>query len=97
MIVCKPIEKNFLDFPPALIIEILSPSTASKDRLYKFNLYQHQKIPYYFIIDVDKESIEIYELKDEVYRLAIEGKEIKQIFNFEPDCKPAVDFTALWK
>jgi Uma2 family endonuclease len=45
LVVCQPIEKNFLDFPPALVVEILSTSTASKDRLYKFNLYQLQQSP----------------------------------------------------
>src|SRR5436190_426779 len=31
-IVCKPITENFLDFPAALVVEILSPATALKDR-----------------------------------------------------------------
>ncbi|MBK6391054.1 MAG: hypothetical protein IPF70_10890 [Saprospiraceae bacterium] len=30
MIVCKPIKKKFLDFPPALVVEILSDSTKEK-------------------------------------------------------------------
>lgn len=32
LIVCGFIKKAFLDFPPALVVEILSPSTALKDR-----------------------------------------------------------------
>ena len=31
LIVCGAINKNFLDFPPVLVAEILSPSTALKD------------------------------------------------------------------
>ena len=62
---CKDITKPFLDFPAALVIEILSPSTAMKDRNNKFYIYQSQKIPYYIINDVDKIEIEIYQLKED--------------------------------
>lgn len=39
LIVCKPITKNFLDFPANLVVEILSPSTVLKDRNSKILLY----------------------------------------------------------
>lgn len=65
VVVCKEITKPFLDFPAALVVEILSPATAMKDRNNKFYFYQSQKIPYYLIIDVDKNTIEIYHLKED--------------------------------
>jgi Uma2 family endonuclease len=40
LIVSNKIDKKFLDFPPLLIVEILSPSTAIKDRGIKMELYQ---------------------------------------------------------
>jgi Uma2 family endonuclease len=30
LIVCKPIIKKYLDFPPTLVAEVLSPATALK-------------------------------------------------------------------
>ena len=51
LIVCNKIEKKFLDFPPALIVEILSPPTAIKDRGLKMDIYQSQKVKYYLIAD----------------------------------------------
>ena len=65
VVVCKNISKPFLDFPATIVVEILSPSTAMKDRNNKFYIYQSQKIPYYLIIDADKNEIEIYHLKDD--------------------------------
>jgi len=65
VIVCKEITKSFLDFPAALVVEVLSPSTAMKDRNNKFYIYQSQKIPYYIIIDADKNEIEVYHLKED--------------------------------
>jgi Uma2 family endonuclease len=70
VVVCKEIKKPFLDFPAAIVVEILSPSTAMKDRNNKFYIYQAFKIPYYIIIDVEKNSSEIYHLKaDDKYAL----------------------------
>jgi Uma2 family endonuclease len=67
LILCKPVEGHYLTFAPDLVAEILSPSTALKDRNTKYDLYQMQSIPYYLIIDPDAESLE-------VYRLSAEGK-----------------------
>jgi Uma2 family endonuclease len=65
LIVCKPVEKAWLDFPPALVVEILSRSTAMKDRNNKFYQYEAQGIPYYLIIDTDQSAIEVYRLDEE--------------------------------
>ena len=51
LIVCKRIEKKYLDFPPVLIVEVLWPSTAAKDRNVKMELYQLQLVKYYLIVD----------------------------------------------
>ncbi len=69
LIVCDEIEKPYLDFPPALIVEILSPSTALRDRHTKYELYQQQGVKYYLIVDIDKKSIEIYQLINYKYEL----------------------------
>src|SRR5215211_4745387 len=37
LIACKEITKKYLDFPPSLIVEILSPATVVKDRNTKYH------------------------------------------------------------
>lgn len=64
LIVCKPILKQYLDFPPALVVEILSPSTEMKDRNTKFQLYETFGIRYYVIINSETETIEIFRLNE---------------------------------
>src|SRR6266542_6882844 len=44
LIVCGEIPKKYLDFSPSLVVEILSPSTALKDRHTKYELYQQQRV-----------------------------------------------------
>jgi len=55
LVICQPVNKKFLDFPPALVVEILSPATALKDRHSKFQIYEEQQVKYYIIISPDKE------------------------------------------
>lgn len=50
LVVCKPIEKKYLDFTPSLVVEVLSPSSIMIDRHTKYYAYQEQHIPYYIII-----------------------------------------------
>jgi Uma2 family endonuclease len=51
LIVCKKIEKKFLDFTPILVAEILSPSTALKDRNVKKLIYQTQGVKYFLLLN----------------------------------------------
>ena len=52
---------------PALIIEVLSPSTAKRDRGYKFRLYEKVGVQEYWIVDPIQELIEIWSLVDGRY------------------------------
>lgn len=96
LVVCKPIVKKFLDFAPSLVVEILSPSTALKDRHTKFHLYQSQHIPYFIIISPDNEEAEIFEIKDGEYTLIKNGHAFSYSFYFE-DCKAEIDFNEIWQ
>jgi Uma2 family endonuclease len=48
--------RELRDFP--LVIEVLSPSTARWDRVKKRRLYREERIPEYWIIDLDARVIE---------------------------------------
>jgi Uma2 family endonuclease len=98
VVVCKEIPKPFLDFPAALVVEILSPSTAMKDRNNKFYIYQSQKIPYYIIVDVDKNEIEIYHLKEDgKYQLEKTAPGLPYTFIFDPGCSAEVVLNNIWE
>jgi Uma2 family endonuclease len=69
LIVCGKIGKKYLDFPPVLVVEILSPSTTLRDRNTKYLIYEQQLVKYYLIVDADKKNFEIYQLIDGKYQL----------------------------
>ncbi|MEK5036488.1 Uma2 family endonuclease [Sporosarcina sp. FSL K6-3457] len=59
-----------------LMIEVLSPSTALKDRNHKFNLYERTGVTEYWLADPHNKTIEVYGLS--------EGRYLKrQVFGHE--------------
>ena len=52
---------------PCSIFEVLSPSTASKDRGSKKELYQSFGIKEYFIVDINLKIIDSYRLENGKY------------------------------
>ena len=98
VVVCKEINKPFLDFPATIVVEILSPSTAMKDRNNKFYIYQTQQIPYYLIIDVDKNEVEIYHLKEDgKYQLETVAPANIYIFKLDDNCSVKLPITNIWQ
>lgn len=96
-VLCSKTAKKFIDFPPALVVEILSPSTALKDRHTKSNLYKKQGVTYYLIISTDTEETEIYALENGEYQLKQKGTDLNHTFHFADDCSATISFGELWK
>jgi Uma2 family endonuclease len=96
-VICKPTKRNFLDFPAALVVEILSPSTALKDRHTKFSIYEKFGIKYYMIVDEEKNEIEIYSLADSKYSLQPINSDSTFIFALDDDCQIELLFKNIWE
>lgn len=97
LVVCKPIQKKFLDFPPSLVVEVLSPSSVLMDRHTKFFAYQEQGIPYYLIVSPETEETEIYTLENGEYVLRQKAVSFTYTFGLHEDCEIAIDFAEVWK
>ncbi len=50
---------------PDLIVEVLSPSTAKMDLVYKLNLYEKYKVREYWIVDPHNQYVSIYTLDEQ--------------------------------
>lgn len=97
LIICHETEGQYLTKAPELIIEILSPSTAHKDRNLKYELYEEQQVKYYLIVDPVTDSIEIYGLADKKYQLLGKIDPSNTHFDFSlDDCRFSVDFSKIW-
>jgi Uma2 family endonuclease len=71
MIVCNKdiIKPKGVFGAPDLVVEILSPSTASRDRGRKKDIYEKCGVKELWLVDINNRSIEVYLLIDGKYRL----------------------------
>ena len=94
-VICGEGNTKYLDYAPVLVAEILSPSTALKDRNLKKEIYLSQGVKYYLILDPAFDRLEIYELINEAYS-PVSVSPDNFIFTFEDDCIADVNFGGIW-
>jgi len=92
LIVCEKIEGQFLDRPFPMAVEILSPSTRTKDQVSKYNLYEEFGVKYYIMIDPDDNSVKVFVLNDE--KKYTEQKQYN--FSITDKCQIEIDFLKIF-
>jgi Uma2 family endonuclease len=92
MVICGDMKSDFLEFPPVLIVEVISPTSVKSDRVLKFDLYQEQGVKYYLLTDYSKKTVEVFELIDNFYKEVNRTK-----FQLDKTCEIEFDFETLWK
>lgn len=60
----KPGSQRPITVPPDWICEVLSKSTAARDRGVKRELYARSGVPHYWLIDVEARILEAFELRE---------------------------------
>lgn len=56
-----------IDVVPDWVCEVLSPSSAARDRVYKRRLYAKHGVGFYWLVDPDARTLEALELKEGVW------------------------------
>jgi len=69
------IKNKYIEGAPDLVIEITSPYTKKLDKIQKKRLYEIYKVAEYWIVDVDKKTLEVFSLKDNTYKTIAVHKE----------------------
>lgn len=71
------IDERKLNGPPDFVIEIISDSTESRDRSFKFTSYAREGVKQYWIVDPSKKTVEICKLERTGFILTgkFDGKE----------------------
>lgn len=80
MIVCDPnkIKYNGVFGAADLVVEVLSPSTAKRDRGYKKDVYEQCGVKEYWLVDINSKAVEQYILQDNKFML-------HEIYTMYPD------------
>ena len=96
LVVCEEdMEGAYITKAPLVIFEILSKSTATKDKHLKYELYEKEGVKYYVIVDPEERMAKLYKLFQGRY--IKEGDFLKKSYTFEIDsCTVEFDFAKIW-
>jgi Uma2 family endonuclease len=95
LVICYRPEGTFLVKAPALILEVLSPTTAEKDRKTKFAIYEREGVGYYCLVDPEDRVAKVYRLRDGRYLKQLDATD--ESFRFDlGECALELDFARIW-
>jgi Uma2 family endonuclease len=90
------ITKRAIEGAPALVVEVLSPTTANRDRTVKARRYAAAGIAHYWIVDIESKRIECHKLEGTDYALAFIGEADEPLmYPHWPGL--TIDLAALWR
>jgi Uma2 family endonuclease len=58
-VICPKLAERYIDQPPRLIAEVLSPSTVKRDLEWKRSLYEKQGVDWYLLTDVGPRDVRL--------------------------------------
>ena len=93
---CHEENEAYLTKAPYIIFEIISSSSAKRDEVYKFNLYESERVKYYVLVYPDDLKAKIYKLKNGKYDK--EGDFTKERYLFDDiECEIELDFEKVFR
>ena len=96
VLVCDPqkIDERGCNGAPDLVIEILSPSTASYDCIYKFRKYLQAGVREYWIVDPETKLLQVFVLENGRYVASAYDETEKAPVSVLKDCE--IDLQAVF-
>lgn len=95
MVLCYKPTKSYITKPPKFIFEVISKSSAKKDEIIKFDLYEKEGVEYYVFVYPDEKIAKIFKLLDGRYVKAFDAMDEKFVFDIG-ECTIEFDFSRIW-
>jgi len=96
VLTCGEINEKHLSKAPKIVFEVISPATAKRDEVYKFEIYEEEGVKYYCLVYPDELKVKIYKLKDNKYQK--EGDFTYEKYHFKDiECEVEIDFQKVFK
>lgn len=93
-IVCGPAPERHVEQVPALVVEVLSESTRERDLTFKKDLYQHEGVVWYLIVDPNNQTLQALRLNEGEYQAMPHGETLD--IDLCNTCSLHVDVTRLF-
>jgi Uma2 family endonuclease len=90
------IGEQFMEGPPDLAIEVISPSSITIDRKDKFAQYRKAGVRYYWIVDPQMKPFEAWELKNRRY-VSVGRGQGAAVVKFAPFAELEIPLARLWR
>ncbi len=96
VLTCDEENEAYLTKTPEIIVEIASKNSVKKDEIYKFSLYEAEKVKYYVIVYPEDLRAKIFKQNRKRYEKV--GDFFKESYFFEDtSCKVSLDFDKVFK
>ncbi|RUM66626.1 MAG: Uma2 family endonuclease [Sulfurospirillum sp.] len=96
VLTCGETGEKYLTKAPEIIVEIISKSSAKKDEVYKFDIYEAEKVKYYIIVYPDDLIAKLYKLDGKKYDK--QGDFSHERYRFEEtSCPISLDFEKVFR
>ena len=95
LVLCGELPPEHVMKPPVLIAEVISPSTAAKDREAKYELYRQQGVDHYLILHPTEQTLEAYQ-RTAAGRYAPLPAAASLTLPLHPDCTITLDVSKLF-
>ena len=91
VLICNETNDAYMTKAPEIIVEVISKSTAKRDEVHKFKIYEEEKVKYYVIVYPNDLKAKVYRLDGKEYTK--EGDFSLESYDFEETtCKASVNF-----
>ena len=96
VMICNEPNGSYITKPPKVVVEVISKSTARRDEVTKFELYENEKVPYYIIVYPNDLRAKVYKLKNGKFDKVDDFT--NEVMNFDDlECGGSIDFERVFK
>ncbi len=93
---CDEPNDQYITKAPEIIVEVVNQSSAKRDEVFKFSIYESEKVPYYIIVYPGDCKAKLYRLENGKY--SKQGDFFKEIYTFEDTtCKAKINFDNMFR
>ena len=96
LVICYQPEGERLTRAPDLIFEVISPKTARRDEVVKFDLYRKEGVAHYVLVYPEAKKAKVWHLVEGEYRKMADFHDETHRFELSK-CAFDFDFSRLWK